>query len=218
MKIVAISDMHGSLDPVHEILTIENPDLLLCAGDWGVEGEVGQSDFDAITERVFTLTVFGNHDYLDLLPLVRNPDGCPILLENGLARPYRQVKVGGINGIWAKSKKRLWYINDDEVADAARRLQPSGIDILITHGCPIGMADLTPIGTRGGQRCFTEAFRAVNPKVHLCGHLHRKSHYVTKDEKVVINIGFTKEGDYAVLESERNQFAFVAKSIQAASG
>ncbi|MCG8606773.1 metallophosphoesterase family protein [bacterium] len=217
MRIVAISDLHGSLDPVHEILTAENPDLLLCAGDWGIENEIRQSDFEAITERVFTLTIFGNHDYLDLLPLVRNQDGSPILLENGMARRYRHVQIGGISGIWAKSKKRPWYINDNEVDEAARQLQPSGVDILMTHGCPIGMADLTPIDTHGGQRCFTDAFRTVNPKVHLCGHLHRKSHYITKNERFVINVGYTKQGDYAVLESQPDRFQFEAKTIHVAS-
>ncbi len=109
--------------------------------------------------------------------------------------------------------KRTWYITDEEVAAAAAKLSEKKVDILITHGCPLGMADLTPVGTRGGQRCFIEAFKLVNPKLYICGHLHHKSSYQTKYGGLVVNIGFTKEGDYAVFNFENESFEFESKVI-----
>ena len=75
------------------------------------------------------------------------------------------------------------------------------------------MADLTPVGTHGGQKCFMDAFKLVNPKLSICGHLHRKSSYQTKDGKLVVNIGFTKEGDYAVFNLKNKSFEFESKVI-----
>ncbi len=64
-------------------------------------------------------------------------------------------------------------MTDADVALAAARIARAGpVDILLTHGCPIGLADLTPAGRHGGQRCFLDAFKTVQPRLHLCGHLH----------------------------------------------
>lgn len=213
MKIAAVSDLHGELQPVHRILDLEGPDLLLCAGDWGTAAEVNPGHFNSITEKVHTLTVSGNNDPLDLLPAITNKDGTSILLENGLIKHYLNLWIAGINGIWAKSHKKAWYITDEEVVAAAARLADKDVHILVTHGCPIGMADLTPFGTHGGQRCFTEAFKIVKPKLYLCGHLHRKGSYQTKDGRLVVNIGFTKKGDYAIFYFEHGSFKFESKVI-----
>jgi len=213
MKIAAVSDMHGNLDPVYEILKKEIPDLLLCAGDWGTPEEIFQDDFDAIVQKVTTITVFGNHDNLELLYQIKNQDGTAILIDNGATKDCDNLVIGGINGIWAKSHKKAWYITDEEVAAAAAKLSGKKVDVLMTHGCPLGIADLTPIGTHGGQRCFTDAFKLVNPKLYICGHLHRKSAYQTKDGKLVVNIGFTQEGDYAVFNFENESFEFESKVI-----
>lgn len=213
MKIAAVSDMHGNLDPIHEILKKENPDLLLCAGDWGTPGEIFQSDFDAIVQKVTTFTVYGNHDNLGLLSKIKNQDGTAILIDNGATKNYHNLVIGGINGIRAKSHKKPWYITDEEVIAAAAKISEKKVDILMTHECPRGIADLTPTGTHGGQRCFTDAFKLVNAKLYICGHLHRKSAYQTKDGKLVVNIGFTQAGDYAVFNFKNESFEFESKVI-----
>ncbi|MFQ5824506.1 MAG: metallophosphoesterase family protein [bacterium] len=213
MKIAAISDLHGHLEPVYKILNLEKPDVLLCAGDWGTAEEILARDFNSITQQVYTLTVFGNNDDIELLSTIKNQNGTAILLKNGIIKHYLNLTIAGINGIWAKSHKKLWYITDEEVAAIAAKLAGKNVDILVTHGCPIGLADLTPLGTHGGQRCFTEAFKVVNPKLHLCGHLHRKSSYQTKDGRLVVNIGFTSAGDYAIFYLENGHFKFESKVI-----
>jgi len=213
LKIVAISDLHDVVDPVHKILDLEQPDFLLCAGDWGTAEEVSASDFELITGRTHVLTVFGNNDHLELLRQLKNKDGTNILLENGRAVNYLDLTIAGINGIWAKSHKQPWYITDEEVAEAASALRDKNVDILITHGCPIGMADLTPTGGRGGQRCFAQAFKVVQPKLHLCGHLHRKSVYQTKDGKFVFNIGYSREGDFLLIHLNEGKLEFESKQV-----
>lgn len=213
MKIVAISDLHGDFTPVYKILEKEKPELLLCAGDWGTIEEIKEKDFEPLIEQVHTISVYGNNDALDLLPKIKNKDGSAILLGNGKPANFKNLTIGGINGIWAKSHKKPWYITDEEVIQFARQLSANQVDIFITHGCPIGMADWTPQGTHGGQRCFTEAFRLVQPRLHLCGHLHRPSQYQTKDGKLVVNVGYTREGDYAIFQIENGSIKFESKKL-----
>lgn len=53
-----------------------------------------------------------------------------------------------------------WGDPDQDVAGFAGRIaSPGPVDVLLTHGCPIGLADQTPKGTRGGQRCFPRSRR-----------------------------------------------------------
>lgn len=213
MKIAAISDLHGYLEPVHKILDLENPDLLLCAGDWGTDEEISQRDLERIIQKIHTLTIYGNNDALDFLPEIKNQNGASALITTGSSQQVDKLVIGGINGIWAKSHKKPWYITDEEVIRAAQKLAESGVDILMTHECPVGMADLTPVGAHGGKRSFTEAFKMVQPKLHICGHLHRKSSYQTKDGKWVVNVGHTREGDYAIFYFEHDTIEFESKVI-----
>ena len=80
------------------------------------------------------------------------------------------------------------------------------IDILLTHGCPIGLADLTPSGRHGGQRCFLDASKTISPRLHLCGHLHVAQERILKDGRKVINVGATPEGSYvfALFDASRD--------------
>jgi Icc-related predicted phosphoesterase len=63
----------------------------------------------------------------------------------------------------------------------------------MTHGCPIGLADRTPRGNRGGQSCFRDAFEVVRPRLYLCGHLHLPQLERTTDRWAVLNTGYGLE-------------------------
>jgi Icc-related predicted phosphoesterase len=92
-------------------------------------------------------------------------------------------------------------VTDADVAEWAQKISRQGpIDILVTHGCPAGLADLTPSGRHGGQRCFLEAFKTVAPRLHLCGHLHVAQERILNDGRKVINVGATPQGSIAVVE------------------
>ncbi|HIE52016.1 MAG TPA: hypothetical protein EYP85_09675 [Armatimonadetes bacterium] len=199
LKILAVSDMHGQLEPVHRLVAEHTPDLLLCCGDWGDPGEVLEEDLLSLQEQTYILTVFGNHDDRDLLARLRNRDGSPILLEQGELREVGGLHLAGISGIWAKSHRRPHYVTEEDVAAFVERLQGQPLEVLLTHGCPVGLADRTPRGTHGGKRCFLHAFRTLAPQVHLCGHLHLQQQYQTKSGQIVLNIGYTAAGDYALL-------------------
>jgi uncharacterized protein len=200
MKILAVSDMHGDLSPVRRLLESVSADVLLCCGDWGDPGQLTREDYQGLLDLVPVYTVYGNHDDVDLLADLRNRDGSRILLENGLPVKFRDVTLMGISGIWAKSHAKPWYVTDEEVLDYASSASV-GVDILMTHGCAIGLNDLTPSNTHGGQRCFSEAHRIVLPHVYICGHLHRADVRQLKSGAWVANVGQTTKGDYIAIST-----------------
>jgi Icc-related predicted phosphoesterase len=102
------------------------------------------------------------------------------------------------------------YMTDDDVAEAARKIAlHAPIDILMTHGCPVGLADLTPSGNHGGQRCFLDANKTIMPRIHLCGHLHVAQERTLKDGRQILNIGATPEGGVVIIE--KNGATLVAR-------
>jgi len=214
LKALVVGDMHGQMETVWKAVEEERPDLLICVGDWGDPGQIAPQEYQSLLERLTVYTVYGNHDDMELLKALRNRDGSPVLLPHGEFVEVQGVRIAGISGIWAKSRKKPYYITDEEVVTIAQKLAGKNVTILVTHGCPVGLADETPKGTHGGQRCFLDAFKIVNPKAHLCGHLHKPQLRQLKSGQFVLNVGITALGDYAVLEISPENASIVKRIVQ----
>ncbi len=202
MRLLAVSDLHGELDAAWEAVEAALPDVLLCCGDWGDPDQVSLADLLPFSERLPVYTVFGNHDPLDALEEWRNRDGSRVLLDAGEVRRVGSVALAGINGIWAKSHRQPHYVTDEDVDRAAHAVAMTGaaVDVLLTHGCPSGVADVTWANRHAGQPCFLRAFRTIRPRVYLTGHLHRAQEHRTREGEIVRNVGQTPRGDAALLE------------------
>jgi uncharacterized protein len=201
MRILVISDLHGDLESAIRACGLIEPDVILSCGDWGDTDEVSEAKLQALMEAAPVYTTFGNHDPIELLTRLSNSDGTAVLLPQGEVREVSGLRIAAIGGIWAKSHKKDCYVTDADVAEAADRIARGGpVEILLTHGCPIGMADFTPTGKHGGQRCFLKAFQTIEPRLHVCGHLHLAQERVLKDGRKVINVGPTPEGSIVVVE------------------
>ncbi len=212
MRLLVVSDLHGNLESARRACDRQHPDVILSCGDWGDPEDVDESLFRALLAAAPVYTTFGNHDSLDLLARLENRDGSAVLLDQGGVREVAGLRVAAIGGIWAKSHAKPHYVTDADVADAAARIARSGpVDILITHACPVGLADLTPAGRHGGQRCFLEANKTITPRLHLCGHLHVAQERTLKDGRQVINVGATPEGSIAVVEFDPSQRTLLAR-------
>ena len=212
MRILIVSDLHGDLNAADRAIANLRPDLLLCCGDWGDADQVAEPALTELLEVVPIYTTFGNHDPLELLARLRNRDGSAVLLEQGQVHEYGGLRVAAIGGIWAKSHAKPHYVTDADVAAAAALIARSGsVDILLTHACPIGLADLTPTRRHGGQRCFLDAFKVISPRLHLCGHLHVAQERALKDGQKVINVGATPEGSIVVVDFDPKQKTLEAK-------
>lgn len=202
MRILVVSDLHGDLASARAAVDRFAPDALLCCGDWGDPEELTEADLAAFPARLPTLSTFGNHDAVALLQRLKNGDSSSVLLDQGEVRSLGAVRVAAIGGIWAKSHRLPHYVTDDDVAGYAAAIAAAGpVDILMTHGCPVGLADRTEKGNHGGQRCFLKAFQAIGPRVYICGHLHVAQEHVLKDGRRVLNVGATPAGSVVVIET-----------------
>jgi uncharacterized protein len=200
MKILVISDLHADFSLALQACEDVRPELLLCCGDWGDPAEVTAADLDHFLAICPVLTTFGNHDPLDLLAATRNRDGSSVLLGQGETRNLQGLILASIGGIWAKSHRLPHYVTDQDVARFAGEIAAAGpVDILLTHACPIGLADLTATGRHGGQRCFLDASSTIGPRLHCCGHLHVPQEKTLLDGRKVLNVGATPEGSIAVV-------------------
>ncbi len=200
MLMLAISDLHGDMDSASKAIETFDPELLLCCGDWGDCDEVDAEELASAMRGRMVYSTFGNHDRIDTLEALRNPDGSPILMAQGEVRLWRNWRIAAIGGIWAKSHRQPFYVTDEDVEVHAKRIAKTGpVDILMTHGCPIGMADLTPKSSHGGQRCFLKAFQMIQPTIHLCGHLHRAQEHTLKNGRQVLNVGQTARGEVVAI-------------------
>jgi Icc-related predicted phosphoesterase len=218
MRILVISDLHGDISLASLACRKLLPDLLLSCGDWGDAGQVSDQALSEFLAVCPVLTTFGNHDSLDLLASLRNHDGSAVLLKQGEVREQSGLRLAGIGGIWAKSHRLAHYVTDADVDGWAKRIAREGpVDILVTHACPVGLADLTPSGRHGGQRCFLEAFKTVSPQLHLCGHLHVPQEKVLKDGRKVINVGATPEGSIAIVDFDPSTRSLTSRLDKAES-
>jgi Icc-related predicted phosphoesterase len=201
MRVLVISDLHGAVEFARKTCREIRPDLLLCCGDWGNAEEVAESDIEGFLDVCPVFTTFGNHDSLELLARIKNRDGSALLIGQGEMRKHQGLTIAAIGGIWAKSHRLPYYVTDSDVAECAGRIAQYGpVDVLLTHACPVGLADLTPSGNHGGQRCFLEASKRIAPRVHFCGHLHVAQERTLKDGRTVVNVGATPEGTYALVD------------------
>jgi Icc-related predicted phosphoesterase len=173
MKIVLISDSHGQ----HHSLELPAGDVLVHAGDFSRSGKPDQAkDFLRwLADQPFRHKIFvaGNHDFIaEQEPaLFRSwvPDNC-IYLED------QSIEVDGLR-VWGSPITPWffdWAFNRNRGADICRHWDfiPDGLDILVTHGPPAGILDVTARGEHVGCDDLRKRIEKARPKVSVFGHIH----------------------------------------------
>ncbi|KAH7829943.1 putative metallophosphoesterase domain-containing protein 1 [Monocercomonoides exilis] len=204
MRFVCMSDTHGEHDKIVDKLP--EGDILLFAGDFTHVGK--KKEIDSFCEFLKKLkfrhkiVIAGNHDipfdksfYLlnffrfgHLLPVSTSTvkeelKKCCIYLED------EYIEINGIKIFGSPYQPTFgsWAFNLDRGKKLRKHWEkiPSNIDILLTHGPPMGRCDVTNKGFRKGDvdllQCILER---VHPKVHVFGHIH-ESHGLSFDGSTV---------------------------------
>lgn len=174
MKFVTISDTHGQ----HSKLRLPKGDVIIHAGDISARGrEAEVLDFLAwFAQLDFEHKIFipGNHDfYFERMP---DEDVRKIIPENVIYLNDSGVAIEGIK-IWGSPISPWfydWAFNRHRGADIRPHwdLIPSDTDILVTHGPVWGILDETTSGLKVGCQDLLDRVRAIQPKYHICGHIH----------------------------------------------
>ena len=188
MKIAFISDTHCMLNKVE----IPEVDILVHCGDALSKGSYGEwSTFLkrlVKTEVEHIIYVPGNHDIITELNEDLIKEECKKFRINYLNDSG--VTIEGIK-FWGSAvtpRFRDWAWNRDLEKDKASRegyyekfdpiqkhwdLIPEDIDVLITHGPPYGIKDVSIYdGANCGCPQLLEKVKEIKPKIHSFGHIH----------------------------------------------
>ena len=178
MNIDCISDLHGFTPP------LPGGDVLIVAGDCTARDQVTQwgKFFDWFKAQDYKkkILVAGNHDgflaqcasgedkkYLD--NLLGEEEFFSLLTDCGCE--YEGVKFYG--SPWTPMFCNWYFMLPRGPAIKAKWDQiPLDTDILITHGPPFGLLDLSHNEDRCGCEELRYAIERIQPKVHIFGHIH----------------------------------------------
>ncbi|MDX1909560.1 MAG: metallophosphatase domain-containing protein [Bacteroidia bacterium] len=171
--VVCISDTHGR----HHSVEVPPGDILIHAGDMSARGGYAEiADFMtwfAAQPHAYKICIAGNHDFLaeqspDLMRSLVPPD-C-LYLENTTATVLGLRIWGSPVTPWFHD----WAFNRHRGDDIRHYwdMIPPDTDILITHGPPFGIRDLTVSGELVGCRDLNHRVWEVNPRLHVFGHIH----------------------------------------------
>lgn len=178
MRAVLIADSQGY---AHQILPHMLPegDMLIIAGDLTGDGsliELGAFDnwLSTLPYR-HKIIVGGNHD-----DLLRKIDG-HTFFQNGTYVQDELIEVEGFKiygspmsemGIYYEDR---WAFCHPEYNLKAAFAIPTGLDILITHGPPLGILDYMQNNGRGvGSLPLRLAIDTAKPRFHVFGHIHEQ--------------------------------------------
>ena len=204
-RFVCISDTHSKTDK----LNVPVGDVLLHAGDFsniGQEGDVIKfNSFLGSLPHKYKVVIAGNHDisfdteeygkalwkkfsHKDKLDsnkmksmltnaLYLEDFGCELLGFKIYGSPWQPEFFN-----WGFNLKRGQLLLDkwDKI--------PDDVDILMTHGPPIGHGDLCRHGGRAGcVELLSTIQKRVKPKVHVFGHIHEGYGQTTDGNTLYIN-------------------------------
>jgi Icc-related predicted phosphoesterase len=198
-------DQSKAFDWLYRIVEKEKPDLLLSAGDFG--GDSNPELFLPIVRSTYLLTIYGNHDNVELIQTLRNRDGSLCLLQDGLVRSHENLKIAGINGNIARIKRKIHQKTVEEVREIISKYAQlmKTIDVFVTHEAPMHEL-ISREKTTLGHEIFNEAIQEIKPKVHLCGHVHIPSQILRMNNTSLVNLdSSTRHQEYVLAEYKEKE-------------
>lgn len=186
MRIVCISDTHGH----HAQLRIPDGNLLVCTGDFTRRGRRSEvSDFNLWLQTLphrYKVIIAGNHDFL-----FEQQQDARHMLSAAIYLQDEECALDGLRIYGSPWQPRFfnWAFNADR-GEPLRRIWeriPSGIDVLLTHGPPHGVLDVTVRGQVVGCEELSMALRRVRPKLHVFGHIHESYGQLVRDGTHYVN-------------------------------
>jgi len=172
-KVVAIADLHGNLPS-----DLPDGDVLVIAGDvcpvtnheinfqerWLIEVFPQWLESLPHPEIVW---IAGNHDFV-----CQRPGWAPTGRGRYLLDERTEVAGLSFYGTPWVPKLRGWafFATDEELAERSATIPQ--VDVLISHGPPLGYGDLLARGGRAGSEALTKRLGEVPPQLCVFGHIH----------------------------------------------
>ena len=201
MKIVIISDTHGKHKDLEKWLPKE-ADAIICAGDISKFGDMGSINsflywFSNLHQFKTKIFIAGNHDkYFE----DQHNLAIGIIPSNIIYLENQEYNLNGIK-IYG-SPVTPWFHNwafNVQRGEAIKKywnMIPEDTDILVTHGPPFGVLDVSFFSPHGnptdepnhaGCEELIIAVNKIKPKVHVFGHIHPHYGTLKENETLFIN-------------------------------
>lgn len=178
MRIVALSDTHG----MHGRVDVPDGDILIHCGDLTAHGEPEElMDFASWLDglpHLYKVVIAGNHDFC----LHQRQESRRVLSSIGAFYLQDQQLTIYMHGHGLRIYGSPWTPEYGHWAFMLPRQGqalmerwdqiPEGLDILVTHGPPVGQGDLTYAGDRAGCAMLASRLIKASPTLHLFGHIH----------------------------------------------
>lgn len=205
MRIIALTDIHGSYARVQEILTEEKTvDAVIIGGDLTTAGtpkEAGEAVklFQSFGKPLFV--VAGNMDLPEL-------DDTFDKLQISINARGRILKEAGFFGVSASPFTPMhtpYEIPEEEIKKRAesgwQEVQSARWKIFVPHAPPRNTkVDKIRAGFHVGSTAVREFIEKYQPDVCVCGHIHEARGTDIIGKTQIVNCGPAGKGFYAVIE------------------
>lgn len=173
MKVLFLSDTHGQH---HKLPTLPPADLIIHGGDLTMHG--GDHEVEnffrwfASLEYTHKIFIAGNHDFFFENESIKRIQK---MLPKNIHYLYgSSVTINGVH-FWGSPLPPTechWATNENTGKQDYFKHIPSSVDVLITHGPPHGILDLSEAGFHTGNHDLFKSVQKKKPAFHLFGHCH----------------------------------------------
>ena len=193
MKAVVLSDNHTNYD-------FETPDgdILIHCGDFTFHGNLNEmfkfKNYLKEQPHEHKLFIFGNHEKVD-----KEITYWIEYLEDGTGAKCIHEKAYGIGdlnffGSSYTPKFMNWgFMQDEETRERYWGNMIEGMDVLVTHGPPMGIMGKIEDGTEIGCEYLKKFVDRVKPKYHFFGHNHAGAGVQTNGDTLFVNAALLTE-------------------------
>jgi len=210
LRLLIVSDIHGRVDILEKLITREEHDLLLIAGDMAsYSGMKDWRDVAEVIDRAGTraVAVPGNVD--DPSSIGVHLDGRFVVLHADSVE-VGELTIAGVGGGTGFPSLGRSYYTDEHVGEELRKLEKrlgdKPVHILLTHTPPHGTkVDVLYSGEHAGSVNLRNFIEAKQPILHACGHVHESRGTDRIGKTLIINPGPLMWRYYAIAKIEGNE-------------
>lgn len=202
MRILLVSDIHGSMDAVEQLgKTAAGVDLVVVVGDITHFGDV--SDAAGVIEHLRSFNpglaaVAGNCDNRQIENYLAHEG----LLLDHRGKDFDGVRFFGLSGALPGPVSTPYETSEDVLADLLAETQDvPECTVLITHQPPYKtIADRAMKVKHVGSRSVRTWIDRNSPQLVVCGHIHESFGSGRQDGSMIVNPGALKDGRYALAD------------------
>ncbi len=210
MRLLIVSDIHGRIEILERLITREEHDLLLIAGDMAsYSGMRDWRDVAEVIERTGTraIAVPGNVDGPES---IGSHLGGRFIVIHADAVEVEGITIAGIGGGTGFPSLGYSHYTDEHIGEELKKLEEKlggrRVHILLTHTPPYGTkVDVLYSGEHAGSVNLRNFVEEKQPILHACGHVHEARGVDRIGNTAVINPGPLMWRYYATTEIEDNK-------------